>query len=106
RLTGSACRSRMVVLDEDAVEQRAAVVESSACANGRFLQRAHPRRGLAGVEQARLRSLERLRVSPREGRDATETLEQGQRRPLGSEDRAQRAADAQDAISGSGGFSF
>src|SRR5207302_8704541 len=98
----AACSRGVIVLDQDAIEQRAAVVESAARPDRRLLQFAHPGSGLSRVEQPHLRARERLRVAPGERRDAAEAHHEIQRGPFAGEDGAQRSADAQDPLAGTG----
>ena len=96
----------MIVLDQDAVEERPAVVESTARANRGLLQLPHPWSRLPRVEQPGLRPGERLRVAPGDRRDAAQAHQEIQRGPLAGEDGAQRPAHAQDALAGIGGVRF
>ena len=75
----------MVVLDEDPVEERAAMVRAAAGAHRGLLQRPHPRCRLARVEELRPGAGESFRVAPGERGDPAQALEEVERGALRGE---------------------
>ena len=84
---------RVVLLDEDGVEQADAVVRAPAGGDRRLLERPQARRRLARVEDPRTGPFDLANAPRGEGRDARELLQEVERRPLGGEDRPGRPVD-------------
>ena len=85
--------ARWLSLTSTASERPARWLVPAAGAHGRLLEGAQARRGLAGVEDLRPRvALVGRRDEARgQGRDTREVAQEVERRPLGGEDRSQRA---------------
>ena len=77
----------VVVLDQHRVVEAEAVIEAAAAAHRVFLERAQPRRGLAGAADACLGVADLRHVSGGERGHAREAAEEIQRRALGRKDR-------------------
>ena len=91
RRADAAGHRRVVLLDEDLVEQAEAVVAPAARGDRRLLERAQARRRLARVEDLRAGALDRAHARRGQRRDARQPPEEVQRRALGGEQRARAA---------------
>src|SRR4051794_16253024 len=87
----------MIVLDQHRVGERLAVVEPPTRADGSLLQRAKPRKRLAGIADTSA-SARGAHVPTRVRRDARAVLEKVQRAPLARQDRPQRPADSTETL--------
>src|SRR5512139_3118548 len=82
RLSDASCRLDVVVLDENAVEEPEAVVCAASGPHRVLLEKAQSRRGLPGVGDPHRQVSHPVCVGPGERRDARESLQYVERRPL------------------------
>ncbi|CAI7638062.1 unnamed protein product, partial [Penicillium discolor] len=94
----------VVVLRHDRVGEGVPVVPAAAGHHGVPLERPQSRRGLAGVGDARPRSLDFADVGGGEGRDARHPLHEVQGDALGGEDRAGRPGHGGQHVGGGEGI--
>ena len=85
----------VVVLDQHAVVEPQPMVGAAAAADGVFLEIAKRRRRLSGIED-RDAARRRVDIASRLGRDAAQSLEKIERRPLGRQQRAGPSDDLGD----------
>ena len=91
---GNAAAERdVIVLDENAGGEIDAVIGAAAAKHRVFLQRAHAGHGLARVEHAGVRALNRVGIFARERGDAAQVLQQIQDHALATEQHARVVAD-------------
>ena len=83
----------VVVLDQNRVVETEAVIEAAAATHRIFLQRAQPRRGLAGAANPRACVSDQLYEGRRLGRDAGQVAEEIERGALGGEQGARIRLD-------------
>src|SRR6266536_1229485 len=100
RLADAAARRDVVVLDEDAVAEREAVVRPAAGAHGVLLQPPPAGRRLARVEEPRPAAPrgERVGAAARQRRDTREPLQEVEGGALGREERGQPAPRRADPL--------
>jgi hypothetical protein len=92
----------VIVLDENAGGEIDAVIGASAAEDGVFLENAHARNGLTGIEDACVRTFNGIDVFAGEGGDAAEMLEQVENHALGTEQDARVVADDGKDLAGMG----
>src|ERR1700732_2056274 len=90
----------VVFLDEHAVIETEAMVVAAAAAHGILLRGAQPREGLARVEDAAGRTLDRIGAAPRGGSRAGEQLQEVERGALSAQHRPRGTGDRKDLLSG------
>ena len=94
----AAGRGDVVVLDQRRVAERHPVVDAAAAAHGVLLERPQARGGLAGVADRGAGAGDGVDPVPGQRRDAGQVADQVERGPLGGEQRAGRAGDAEHGL--------
>jgi len=94
----AAGQRNVVVLDQHGIIQPEAMIAAAAGAHRVFLQRAQPRRRLAGTDDLRLGAVHCANERSRRGRDAAEMTEKVQCRPLAGQQAARGTFDGGDDV--------